>query len=98
VAGLQERRLVDDEQPKERVFGLDMEGLPEGCVAVDAIIVLKTINADGGGSLFVRQTPNLQPWDAVGMIDAVRDIKKASVFEGWGTTSEKEEEGDDGSD
>lgn len=60
------------------VYGLPLRPLPEGYLVVDAIVLLKVLNAEGQPRWVEHWTRNLNPMERLGMLStATRSCEEA---------------------
>lgn len=65
------------------IFGVSVPAIPEGAVAVEAIVLVKAIDADGEPTIFLRSSDGLAPWDMVGVLVMAADIERERAASGF---------------
>jgi len=59
---------------REHVFGVEVDGLPEGWQPVEVLVIVKCLLPEGEGmgsyALAQRYSDGLQPWDVAGLLRA----------------------------
>lgn len=58
---------------------LVVDHLPDGFVPMDAVVVVKGLDADGGTAVFECSTTTLSTWEALGMVIACGDSLRAAL-------------------
>lgn len=64
-------------------FGVPVPELPEGYVALEAVVLLECLDDDGTMRLVVRYSEGLSVWRAIGMLDVALATERASVVAGF---------------
>lgn len=63
----------------DRLFGLELSPLPEGCTPIEAIAIIKCLDPDGDICVFTRATDGLSVWDRVGLLTITVDRARADA-------------------
>lgn len=61
------------------VYGLEAPPLPDGWTPLEAVTVVKCLDADGSAALVSKVTDGLSMWECVGMLSAVLDSQRADI-------------------
>jgi hypothetical protein len=57
----------------EKVLGMDLaDPVPEGCVPLEAIVLVKMIDEEGKPDIFMTATPGLTTWEGLGLVTAAQ--------------------------
>lgn len=65
------------------VYNLDIEPLPEATTPLEAVVVIKVLDADGEVSLWVRTTAGLNGWERLGMLEIAAHSAKCALQGGF---------------
>lgn len=76
----------------DTVYGIPADELPEGVVVSDVVCVLKAIDEDGDSGVYLRRTPGLAYWDAVGMLTIALDTLRNQAQEFFNNADEPDED------
>lgn len=68
-----------------RVYGLEMpgEGLPEGWIPLEAVVVLKCLNDEGRATLYLNRSDGLTDFEQLGMLSAARRTTEDDCNAQW---------------
>lgn len=72
------------------VYGVDLEDIPDGVAAIEALVIVKALGADNQLCLIRRSSTGLTPWETVGMLQIVLDGARDYAQDCY--TSEDEDE------
>jgi hypothetical protein len=59
---------------KPTVYGLEIEPLLPHAVPLEAVVVVRTLDAEGDVSIALRSTPGIYIWDKAGLLRAAQVI------------------------
>lgn len=65
--------------PDTPVYGLEADALPDAWTPLEAFVVLKCLDDEGGVALVMRATKGLRLWDSVGMLTAALDVQREGM-------------------
>jgi hypothetical protein len=58
---------------KSRVFGVEIEPLPEGAVVTEVLIAFKGMDENGESSVYTRTSTGLAVWERIGILTMLLD-------------------------
>lgn len=64
------------------VFGVEIAGLPDDAQALEVLVLVKGLDADGV-TLFRRQSLELLSWEALGMLEATAALVRDELLAGF---------------
>lgn len=67
----------------ERVYGLDVQEIPDGATPIEALVVLKALDENGHVCLYRRATDGLVPWETVGILQVLLDAAREDAQLGY---------------
>lgn len=62
------------------LFGMEIEELDEGCVALEVVMSIKAIEENGDVRIYERTSPGLSEWEALGMAITLADGMRQSLM------------------
>ena len=77
----EQKPRLSDASDSGLVLGLEVESLPENWTPLEAVAVVKALDADGVLRLLVRPTRGVTAWEAVGMLTVAVDGQRADIIE-----------------
>ena len=66
------------------ILGIEFTDLPEGCVAIGAVMLVKVIDSGGHVGLVERSSKELSLWEALGMATTFADTMRDQLRDAWG--------------
>lgn len=77
-----------------RVFGLEVDDLPESYQTLNAFVVLECLDESGHTALVTVSSPGLTSWSAIGLLTAALDSQRSETQDGFipGTDEEDDDE------
>lgn len=71
-----------NETGTDTVYGLALEDepIPEGCLIVEAVVLLEALDSDGNTRWFIRQTPGMNIIKRVGILQASLYAEQRLIF------------------
>lgn len=57
--------------------------LPNNVVAVEALVLIKGLDEDGDVCFFTRTSEGLTTWEALGMLEAAAEIRRAGLVDAF---------------
>lgn len=73
------------------ILGIEMMDLPAGCTAVEAVLLVKVLDADGGVGLVERTSRGLSSWEALGMAVTFADSMRGQLRDSWFASGDDDE-------
>lgn len=73
-------------------YGVEMFDIPADFITLEAVCVLKCLDADGNSTVVIRQSDGLNNFEAVGMLDIAHRAIAKSLVESF--DNEREDEDD----
>lgn len=64
------------------IYGLETRPLPEGYIPLEAVAVIKCLDAEGEPVLLTRST-DMRIWDSVGMLTVALDQDRQSAIRAY---------------
>lgn len=64
-------------------LGIEFTDLPDGATALEAVVLVKVIDADGHVGLVERSSKGLTLWEALGMAVTFADSTRDQLREWW---------------
>lgn len=65
------------------IYGLETDPLPEGSIPLEAMALIKSLDADGHTEFLVRNTKGLSDMEALGMLTAAQTNQLEEVCDGF---------------
>lgn len=78
---------------KVKVFGVDVEDIPSKWQAIEVVVLVKTLDADGDVSLCLRYSKPLTTWETIGMLRVAEQSAMKDLLEEMEDESDIEDEG-----
>lgn len=78
------------------VYGLELADLPDGCIPIEAYVIVRALDEDGHMNTFIRQTPGLSEPERVGLLTIALGIESKEATSGW-INDAVDEDDDEGS-
>jgi len=76
------------------IYGLELGPLGEGYIPLEAICIVKALDADGDMTLVIRHAGAINDWERIGMLTAALDIAKDQTKMSWSSDDDEEDEAD----
>jgi hypothetical protein len=65
-------------------LGIEFTDLPDGATALEVVVLVKVIDADGHVGLVERSSKGLTLWEALGMATTFADTMRDQLRDAWG--------------
>jgi len=76
---------------KPTVYGMEVGPLPANATPLEAVAVVKVLEADGEISLAVRVTTALTPWEVAGLLRSAQILNDARILDGCTPSGDDDE-------
>ncbi len=73
------------------ILGIEMMDLPEGCTAVEAVLLVKVLDSSGSVGLVERASRGLSSWESLGMAVTFADSMRSQLRDSWFASGEDDE-------
>ena len=87
--------MSDEATNTPTAFGLELEPLDPDAIPLDAIVIVKCLDADGDTTIDIRSTDGLMVWDRVGMLTVALEVAKRTAADCWRPVDDADEGEDD---
>lgn len=74
---------MTEEANNPTAFGLEVTPLPEGCIPLEAVVLIRCLDEDGDPTIEIRSTDGLASWDRIGMLTVALDVTRESAAACW---------------